>query len=297
MAFTKMKGSMEIIRALSNFPNRGANRLSAADLKARFDEAGESLKKAFNALVEELEAPTAAASIGFFRTSTIQAGTVQDAIEHVQEQLAGVSQGAVADGSITEGKLAAGAVTEEKLAQDAVTNAALGAECVTGEKLAPGAVSYEKLGDSCVAGENIRDGAISPDKFSEAARGMIPGLEDFSNRVTISESPLCSGVTLQSKQFYLVRSMKMVLVDLTLKASPGARWEANLALPYRPNFASDESRQMITGGDGAGNGWCCTLQPRGSTGTVVAATIGTRGTIPESGCYVRISGWYFTEDA
>jgi hypothetical protein len=61
-----------------------------------------------------------ASDVSFTRSAGVPADNVQDAIENVQSQLAGISQGAVADGSITTDKLADGAVTPEKLASGGI---------------------------------------------------------------------------------------------------------------------------------------------------------------------------------
>lgn len=127
MAFSRFTQDMNIISKLDNEPN-DVGGLSASALKARFDAAGIALKDALNKLVSELGAAAAAGNIGFSPTAGVNKTNVQDAIENVQAQLAGVSQGAVADGSITAGKLAAGAVTEEKLAPDAIAFADVSAD-------------------------------------------------------------------------------------------------------------------------------------------------------------------------
>lgn len=115
MAFSRFTQDMNIISKLDNEPN-DVGGLSASALKARFDAAGIAMKAALNKLVSELGAAAAAGNIGFTPTAGVNRTNVQDAIASVQAQLAGVSQGAVADGSITAEKLAAGAVTAEKLA-------------------------------------------------------------------------------------------------------------------------------------------------------------------------------------
>lgn len=61
-------------------------------------------------------ASVSASAVSFTSSAGVPEDNVQDAIENVQSQLAGISQGAVADGSITTAKLADGAVTAEKLA-------------------------------------------------------------------------------------------------------------------------------------------------------------------------------------
>ena len=123
MAYSKITDDMNIIQALPDEPN-DVGGLTAAQLKAKFDEAGNKIKTAFNNLVDELNdgesGSISASEVSFTSSAGVPEDNVQDAIENVQSQLAGVSQGAVADGSITTAKLANGAVTAEKLASGAI---------------------------------------------------------------------------------------------------------------------------------------------------------------------------------
>ncbi len=107
--FGKITDAMvNVIRELPNRPT-GTGYMTAAQLKAKFDEAAENIKACFNNLIDDLQSSSAAASIGFARTTGVAEDTVQAAIVNVQSQIAGVSQGAVADGSITAAKLDADA--------------------------------------------------------------------------------------------------------------------------------------------------------------------------------------------
>lgn len=139
MAYSKITDDMDIIQALPDEPN-DVGGLTAAQLKAKFDEAGNKIKTAFNNLVDELNSEESgesisASAVSFNSTSGVQEDNVQDAIENVQGQLAGISQGSVANGSITTVKLDNSAVTTEKLANGSVTSA----------KLAAGAIGWRKL--------------------------------------------------------------------------------------------------------------------------------------------------------
>lgn len=110
MSLTKIKdAAVKIIRELPNRPT-GTGYMSAAALKAAFDQAAENIKEAVNQMIGQLENSGGAAEIGFQSSTEVPADNVQEAVENVQEQIAGVSQGAVANGSITAEKMAAGAV-------------------------------------------------------------------------------------------------------------------------------------------------------------------------------------------
>lgn len=118
MSFIRIADS--VTRVIRNLPNRptGTGYMTAAALKASFDQAAEAIKDAFNLLLDQLEAATAAAKIGFESSVEVPASTVQTAIEEVQRQLAGITQGAVANGSITAEKLASDAFDWTDVSED-----------------------------------------------------------------------------------------------------------------------------------------------------------------------------------
>ena len=120
MAFTEMTDDLDIIAKYPDEPYEEEGFTSTA-FKASFDQGAKLCKAALNALVRALNASTAAASVGFRRSANIPENYVQDAIENVQAQIAGVTQGAVPNGSITGEKLHDGAVTTEKILDGAVT--------------------------------------------------------------------------------------------------------------------------------------------------------------------------------
>lgn len=138
------------------------------DMQLLFDEARDAL----NRLVGELKA----ANIPFRPTDGVNASTVQNAIEVVQEQLSETVLGQLPDGSVTTEKLAAQAVTAAKLAALAVTTAKLANEAVTAAKLAAGAVTQEKLAAGAVTAEKLAAGAVTAEKL---AAGVLDGKADL----------------------------------------------------------------------------------------------------------------------
>lgn len=96
------------VRVIRDLPNRptGTGRMSASELKAAFDQAADAIKDAYNQMIDQLESADGAGYIGFRRSTEVSADNVQTAIENVQSQIRGVSQGAVANGSINADKLA-----------------------------------------------------------------------------------------------------------------------------------------------------------------------------------------------
>lgn len=118
MAFTKITKDMNIIAALDDEPN-DVGGLSAAQLKAKFDEGGLALKTFVNGtLIDELEAGAAAASIG------AKDGSNNDTtLQSVLNDLIGAVVGQIPDGSITAAKLHTDAVETAKIKDGAVTDA------------------------------------------------------------------------------------------------------------------------------------------------------------------------------
>lgn len=116
MALSKFEKDMAIISALDDEPN-DVGGLSAADLKAKFDEGGQAVKDFIN-------------------------DTLEPDIERELEKKASVEdlQG------ITLGQIPDGTITAEKLAPGAVDSAALSDNAVTAEKIAEGVIpdSYTK---------------------------------------------------------------------------------------------------------------------------------------------------------
>ncbi len=117
MAFSKITKDMNIIAALDDEPN-DVGGLSAAQLKAKFDEGGLALKTFINNLIDAIAAGTAAANIGAEDLNGV-ATDLQTALDN----LAGAVIGTLPDGSVTTAKLYDGAVTTAKIADEAVTDA------------------------------------------------------------------------------------------------------------------------------------------------------------------------------
>ena len=101
MSIPTLDTDLSIIQKLDDYPN-DVGGLSAADLKAKFDEAGLALQQYIN----EVLIPALIAGNLPFKTSTaIPAETVQAAIENVQSQLANVSAGSLPNNSVGMEKL------------------------------------------------------------------------------------------------------------------------------------------------------------------------------------------------
>ena len=168
MALPTCNEDMNIISKLDDEPN-DVGGLSAASLKAKFDLAGNLLKKALNDLVAALGNNAAAKNIGFAPTTAVNKTNVQDAIENVQSQIADVSQSGIADASVTAAKIADGAVGTAALADAAVTYDKIKDKAVGSEKLADNAVSANKIASNAVQERQIFDGSVTEGKIGYGA--------------------------------------------------------------------------------------------------------------------------------
>ena len=107
MALPAFETNLNIIQQLEDEPN-DVGGLTAAELKAKFDEAGLTIQKWIN---ETLLPAMIAANLAFAKTTDIPAETVQAAIENIQEQLKQATVGAVPNGSVNYIKLATDVTT------------------------------------------------------------------------------------------------------------------------------------------------------------------------------------------
>lgn len=101
MPITEFNSDLNIIAKLDDEPN-DVGGLTSAELKAKFDEAGNTIQDYIN---DTLIPGVKAENIPFTASDAVPADTVQGAIEDVQEQIAQVVMGQIPDGSITPDKL------------------------------------------------------------------------------------------------------------------------------------------------------------------------------------------------
>lgn len=254
MALPTCNEDMNIISKLDDEPN-DVGGLSAAALKAKFDLAGNLLKKALNDLVAALGNNAAAKNIGFTPTTAVNKTNVQDAIENVQSQIAAVSQGGIADGAVTAAKIADGAVgtaaiadgaitagnlamsavetdaikwsavdtyrlkdgavTEAKLSNGAVTESKIGYYAVTEKKIASKAVTSEKIADDAVSSLKIASGSIVNRHVSPYSFGALM-------QVAVSSDIAESAVTVQSRKFVYVQAIGIMLFQFSLRGLSSA---------------------------------------------------------------------------
>ena len=169
---SKFTDDLDIIATLDTEPN-DIGGLSADELKAKFDEAGNIIKKYINeTLIPELAGANGAANIGIETIAGLTGVlTVQAALEKIEQQMAEMTQGAVSDNSIGTEKLINLAVTTMKLADLAVTAAKLADDAVESKKLKDLAVLTAKLADKAVTAAKIADKAVERQCIGDKAVG------------------------------------------------------------------------------------------------------------------------------
>ena len=188
------------VSTLDDRPNDTGG-LTAAELKAKFDADAGTLKEYVNdVLIPFLEGASAAASLGITTIPGFSADNIQTALEQIVQAMQDVTQGSVADGSITLAKLAAevtavalgGAAASHthgagdinsgvlnadripvldgtKLGTGSVGTAQLGAAVVTAEKLAALAVLAQHIANGAVTTQKLAEGAVTAEKIAALA--------------------------------------------------------------------------------------------------------------------------------
>lgn len=162
MAIPKFEKDISYISKLADQPNDTAgNPLSAAQLKDRFDAAGNDIKAFINdELVPAISEDIAAAAEGLSGGGQLGEEKIADgAISASKLAAAAVRTSAMADAAVTTAKMADGATVEPKIADGAVTT----------KKIAKGAVTYEALADDSVGANKIFAGAVITQKIAEGA--------------------------------------------------------------------------------------------------------------------------------
>lgn len=148
----KLDTNLNFIQALTDTPN---DQLSAAQLKAEFDKAGNAIQTYLNTVQWPILSQIVQNYTGGAITTS---GIASEAVTAAK----------IASDAVTEAKIYTGAVTETKIASGAVTNAKLGAK----------AVKQANIDDAAVGTAQIIGGAVTKDKANfirYATSGMNTG--------------------------------------------------------------------------------------------------------------------------
>lgn len=328
MAFTIPDDELGTISKLSNYPNR-IERLKAATLKGRFDADAKTVMGALKRLIQELGLATAARNVGFEKTTAVNADNVQDAIENVQSQIAGVSQGGIADGAVTASKIADGAVGTNAIKLGAVDTYRLKDAAVEESKIASGAVTRGKIDYDAVEGHNIVDNAVTGDKIAYYTIGsrnigeraiVTSALDDRavttekiaagavtnekvgdkalveSLPVTASSAAEESAVTVQSCKFVYAKALGVVLFQVKLQGLSSAEIAdgvliklSNLTKPPK-EWTSCAARVQYVSTQG---GFEFTTAPALLSTAGYLTIRFPAGVVANANDSIMLSGWYF----
>lgn len=180
-----------VIRGLPVRPTGPTGRFTAAQLQAFFDQASESIRVAFNGLIDELREATAASELGFQATEYVNERNVQDAIENVQAQIRGIAQ----------------------------DEAVLPNGSISGEKIAP---------DADIDGSKLADNSIGPEKLMAGAAGWVKlSSADIGFAVNTEGNASGSSINVLGGRFWYSKALNMVFWSATASIEPGAGAGAN----------------------------------------------------------------------
>lgn len=186
----RVANKLGTISTLDDRPNDTSG-LTAAELKAKFDADSEALKTYLNdTLLPYLESAAAAGQLGITTIPGYSAATVQAMLEQIVTAMQEITQGSVADKSITLAKLAAevtavalgGAAASHNHAASAITSGTMAAARIPvldSTKLGAGSVGTAQLGSAVVTSEkltalavlsrHIAAGAVTTPKIANGA--------------------------------------------------------------------------------------------------------------------------------
>ena len=308
MALPTCNEDMNIISKLDDEPN-DVGGLSAASLKAKFDLAGNLLKKALNDLVAALGNNAAAKNIGFAPTTAVNKTNVQDAIENVQSQIADVSQSGIADASVTAAKIADGAVGTAALADAAVTYDKIKDKAVGSAKLADNGVSAKKIASNAVQERHIFDGSVTQSKLaaeSVSSAKLAPNAvtnEKVGDKALVESLPVTassgvaeSAVTVQSCKFVYAKALGVVLFQVKLQGLSSAEIAdgvliklSNLKKPPK-EWTSCAARVQYVPAQG---GYEFTTAPALLSTEGYLTIRFPSGVVANANDVIMLSGWYF----
>lgn len=252
------------VSTLDDRPNDTGG-LTAAELKAKFDADAGALKDYVNdVLIPFLEGTSAAASIGIATISGFSADNIQTALEQIIGAMQEITQGSVADGSITLAKLAAevtaialgGAAASHTHGAGDIASGTLDASRIPvldASKLDAGSVGSSQLASSAVTTQKIKDAAVTADKLAalavlaqHIANGAVTTQKLAEGAVT-GDKITDGSITRSKIQQYAITSEKILWAAVT---------EDKLAdnIPYTKFGLSADQVRKITVGTAAPSG-------------------------------------------
>lgn len=253
----RVTSDLGTISTLDDRPNDTGG-LTAAELKAKFDEDSGKLKTYLNdVLLPFLEGTAAAASLGIGTIPGFSADNIQTALEEIVTAMQEITLGSVADRSITLAKLAAEvtaaalggaaashthgagdvssgvldearipALTGDKLPAGVITAEKLGAAAVTGEKIAALTVLATHLAQGAVTTQKLADKAVTSAKIANAAVGTTQLATGAVNSAVIADKAVTAAKLAAD-------AVKLTFTNKSVAASAFASNSTYADFPYR----------------------------------------------------------------
>ena len=129
MSFNRLTQDISFISKLADKPNQAG--MSAAELKAEFDKAGNALKIFINGFLDSLEGNTGASNIGIQPIAGLSANKVQTALSELYSKAtASIGTAAIEDSAVTTDKIRNAAVVTSKIADGNITRGKLAKEAL-----------------------------------------------------------------------------------------------------------------------------------------------------------------------
>ena len=240
----RVTSELGTVSTLDDRPNDTGG-LTAAELKAKFDADAGTLKTYVNdVLIPFLEGTSAAESLGIATISGFSANNIQTALEEIIGAMQEITQGSVADGSITLAKLAAevtaialgGAAASHTHGAGDISSGTLDASRIPvldASKLDAGSVGSSQIASSAVTTQKIKDVAVTADKIASLA--------------VLTQNIANGAVTTQK-----IAALAITTALLADKAVTAAKLADNI--PYTKFGLSAEQVRKITFGTAAPSG-------------------------------------------
>lgn len=235
MALTKYTASTAIIAALADLPN-ATDGLTAAQLKAKFDENPEAFKTFVNTLIDQLESTTDSSSgadqIGATSITDLTGNTVQALLESLKALVD--TQLPTPDGSITNTKLA----TDVKVGSLAALTTTDKSSVVAGvnEHLDDG-VAQGVHGMGLAAAQDYEEGTWTP-SYSPASGAFdsIAYSSATGSYIKVGKLIYISGLIATSSVTIGTASGNLIISGIPFTPKSGAFPTASLGACYRFSF-------------------------------------------------------------
>ena len=195
-ALPELTNAFNYISLLSDLPNDTGG-LTAAELKAKFDQAGQELKEWINStFTPAIESAIDAAAEGVPTGGKIDTERIRDlAIITAKLGDLAVTTAKLADYAVTTEKLANRAVETDKLEDGAVTGVKLHNNSVNTQHIVNGAVTTDKIANANVTEDKLALNAVTTNKIANDSVNADKIDDTVQTRIKTATVTLASGQT------------------------------------------------------------------------------------------------------